>query len=158
GHLRQMVRHSQSGQLVTTTWKSDSLGRVHELDELEAAPQIRTYSSWGDLLEVAWTDTTTTPAVEHKVDMRYDGLGLLQHSEERQNGSLDSATVHDYLYDLAASTPLVIDNENVLGRLAEASTPGGSVFMSYDGHGRLAARTYISNDAVDAGEEFIVRR
>jgi RHS repeat-associated protein len=76
---------------------------------------------------------------------RYDALGRLIHSEQRNNDVTDAATVNDYLYDHAAFVVPQVNPTNMLGRLTEASSPTGAVSFSYDAFGRGNARMFLDD-------------
>ena len=118
-------------------------------------PQINTYSSWGELLQV---HRATAAAVNLDVRGRYDALGRLTHSEEQRNGVVDAETVNDYLYDQGVNVAPQVTPTNMVGRLAQATSPTGSISLSYDAFGRVNARvftdtqggTYVEKHAVHA--------
>ena len=145
GNLAGMARHQDplSTATVTTSWHYDSLGQVLQLEEPDSAPQFRSYDNWGELTQVQWLDTTTTPATERRTITQYDALGRVIHSEDRTNNVVDAATVNDFLYDkpVNVTTPPVLAT-HVLGRLAKATLPTGAVSFSYDGLGRVNAQTF----------------
>jgi len=148
GRQTSMTRYRDAmggTQPVTTSWRFDSLGRLVELHEPDAAPQLRTYSNWGEQLQTQWTDTTTATPTDHRVVSTYDGLGRLTHQEERSGSVVDPATVHDYAYDLPVSVSPHVAPGNVRGRLARASWPTGSVAFSYDPLGHVAAQSFSDN-------------
>jgi hypothetical protein len=67
GHTRSLVRYGNPAlptpTLPTTwSWTYDSLGQVLTAAEPEVATRTNTYSSFGELRSVAWTDTTASPA------------------------------------------------------------------------------------------------
>ena len=102
GHMNVMRRYKDPTSVadpVIFQWKTDSTGYVVELHEPETAARTRTYSSWGELTDEQWSDTTVSPAVTHHVVREYDGLGRLLHSEEQRDGVVDPETTNDYLYD-----------------------------------------------------------
>src|ERR1044071_8158788 len=125
---------------------TDSLGAMHELDEPGSAPRLREYDDWGELIEEHWND-----GVEHALFTTYDALGRPLHREERAGASLVADSVYDSVYDVPVSSPLDISQDNVMGRLVEASSSSGSTFYSYDGLGRLAGKSYTSTDPDLAG-------
>jgi RHS repeat-associated protein len=158
GHLKSMTRYQDpaaAANPVTSSWHYDSFGRVLELDEPDAVPQINTYSSWGELLQV---HRATAAAVNLDVRRRYDALGRVTHSEEQRNGVVDAETVNDYLYDQGVNVAPQVTPTNMIGRLAQATSPTGSISLSYDAFGRVNARvftdtqggTYVEKHAVHA--------
>ena len=131
---------------VQSTWRLDSLGRTIEWHEPESAMQFSTFSDWGELLDVRWTDSTTSPATEVQLVNTYDALGRLTHREERRNGVVDPDAVNDYIYDQSLGTPPQINPTHLLGRLAQAKASTGSVFLSFDTFGRVNARAFTDTD------------
>gem|GEM_PF-1237131 len=144
GNLTAMKRSDSWSQAwAETSWRYDSLGRLLELREPDAAPQVRSYDSWGSLTQTQWLDTTTTPPTDKRVVHRYDPLNRLVHSEERVDQVVDSETVADFQYDLpdTLASP-AWTGSFVLGRLAKATWAAGAVSFGYDGLGRMNARVY----------------
>ncbi len=153
GHMKSMTRfQTPAGNPVATTWHYDSLGQVIRLEEAGSnlatpvnAPQNRTYSSWGELTQVQWDDPTIAGDgnKDRRTVMKYDALGRLIHSEDQTKGSVDVETTNDYVYDQAfnITTPPVTAT-NVLGRMTRAIAPTSTVAFSYDGLGRINARTF----------------
>ena len=131
---------------VHSSWQLDSLGQLLELHEPEAAPQFSRYSNWGELLEVRWTDFTTSPALDRRLISTYDALGRLTRHEERNNGVTDPETVNEYVYDQAVSVTPLVTPTHVLGRLARAKASTGEIFFSYDAFGQVDARTFTDTD------------
>jgi RHS repeat-associated protein len=146
GHLKQLKRFGTPASLaspVITSWQYDSLGQVLELQEPDSAKQTRTYDTWGELTRVQWNDASVSPAVDRRVLSRYDALGRLVHSEERNNDVVDAATVNDYSYDTPVnSTTPPVTATNVLGRLAKATSPTSTVSFSYDAFGDINAKIF----------------
>jgi RHS repeat-associated protein len=145
GNLTRMARHPDplSDAAVATSWRYDSLGQVLELHEPDSAPQRRSYDNWGALTEVRWSDGTTDPATDRRTILRYDALGRVTHREDRTNGAVDPATVNDYAYDrpIQVATPPV-RTTHVLGRLAKATFPTGSVAFGYDALGQVDQQVF----------------
>ncbi len=142
GNLSSMSRYQNPSSLttvVTTSWQFDSLGQVLRLLDPSMPPQERTYSYWGELINVA-----QYPANEpsHEVVTSYDSLGRIVHSEERDDGQTVSETVKDFEYDVPNGSSPIIDPKHVLGRLAFTKTASSSVVFSYDGLGNVSARSY----------------
>jgi YD repeat-containing protein len=136
---------------VAWSWRFDSLGQLLQSQEPESAPQVTTYSDWGQPLEVQWTDSTSTPAVDRRVVHTYDALGRLVHREEQTNQVVDAATVHDFIYDQAVhSTTPPVTATHVLGRLAKATSPTSSVSFSYDAFGRINAQIFTDRTTPSA--------
>ena len=142
GNVTSMARYQNAPNgtnAVQWSWRFDSLGRLLEVFEPTVAPQTRRYSNWGELLQVRWTPPAPDPP--HDVIYRYDALGRMVYSEEQTGGVADPATVTKFGYDVGKSFPQV-DPTHVLGRMTSASAPTGDVFFSYDGFGRVNARTH----------------
>src|SRR5882757_6538903 len=127
---------------VTSAWHTDSLGQVQELDEQGNAPQLNTYSNWGELREVRRNLTVAGAPVASVVAKQYDALGRLIHSEQRDNGVVDPDTVNDYAYDQAVNAAPQVTATNLIGRLALASSPTGDMAFSYDSLGQMNARVF----------------
>jgi RHS repeat-associated protein len=73
---------------------------------------------------------------------RYDALGRVVHREEQNNGVTDPETVFDYVYDHGVNVAPQVTPTHVLGRLAQATAPTGTVSFSYDDLGRTNARVF----------------
>jgi RHS repeat-associated protein len=147
GHVTGMIRYRApaGAKPVVASWHVDSLGQTLELDEPDSVPQLNTYSSWGELVEVRrnlTTDGTLTPSLIVKT---YDALGRVIHSEQQNNGTVDPATVNDYLYDQPVNVAPQVTPTYLLGRLAQASSPTGTVSFSYDAFGGINARVFTDN-------------
>ena len=55
GRQTSMTRYQDAAAMakpVTSSWHFDSLGQLLELDEPDSVPQLNTYSSWGELVQV----------------------------------------------------------------------------------------------------------
>ena len=144
GHVKSMTRYQDPATAangVTSTWHYDSLGRLLELDEPDAVPQVNTYSSWGELRQV---HRATAAGGSLDTIKRYDALGRLTHSEEKQDGQTDPdpETVNDYLYDQGVNVAPQVTPTNVIGRLTQATSPTGSISLSYDAFGSVNARVF----------------
>ena len=141
GNINQMTRfiHIPNGvAAVKTQWHYDKVGQLLELDEPDVAPQFSTYSRWGELQEVSWTDTTVSPSQVHGVFANYDGLGRIVARGERLNDS--RPTQYTYVYDQPSNAIAQLTPTNVYGRLARAYGQASDITLSYDGLGRLNAR------------------
>jgi RHS repeat-associated protein len=130
---------------VTSSWRFDSLGQLLELDEPDSVPQLHTYSHWGELLDTRRLLTAGGMPTLSRVVNTYDALGRVIHREQQDNGVTDAETVNDYLYDEAADLAPQVTPTNLLGRLALATSPTGSVSFSYDAFGQVNARTFTDN-------------
>ena len=130
---------------VQSFWRFDSLGQVLAWQEPESAVQLATYSNWGELLEVQWTDSTASPSIDRRLVTAYDALGRITRREERNDGVTDPETVNEYAYDIGTSVTPLMTPTHVLGRLARAKAPTGEVFFSYDALGRVNARTFTDS-------------
>ena len=130
---------------VQSSWRFDSLGQVLAWQEPESALQLATYSNWGELLEVQWTDSTASPSIDRRLVTAYDALGRITRREERNDGVTDLETVNEYAYDIGTSVTPLMTPTHVLGRLARAKAPTGEVFFSYDALGRVNARTFTDS-------------
>lgn len=128
---------------VQWSWRYDSLGRLLQLNEPGSAPQTRSYSNWGELLQMQWTPPPPEPV--HSVVYKYDALGRLIETEEQNSGVTDPATVNKYGYDVGKAFPQV-NPTYVLGRMAYAAAPTGGVHFSYDAFGRINARTFTDTN------------
>jgi RHS repeat-associated protein len=149
GQQTNVVRFQNAAQgtdPVEWSWKFDSIGQLLALTEPSSAPQQRTYSDWGELTEVVWSPPP--PEVTHSIVRMYDAFGRLTHTEEQNEGKIDSDTVYEYGYDYPAQTPL-LDPTYVLGRLSVASGPTEEVILSYDAYGAVNSRTFVDRDTED---------
>jgi RHS repeat-associated protein len=153
GHMTSMTRYQNPMPLsssdpsagfnpVTTTLHYDSLGQVLEFDEPDSAAQFRSYNNWGQLTQVQWCDTITSPCTDRRTITKYDALERVSHREDNINNVVDAETVNDYTYDQPAAFVNRVTPTNVRGRLASASWPTGRVSFSYDGFGRVDARGF----------------
>jgi RHS repeat-associated protein len=146
GRLAMMSRFLNANQIadtpLNTVWKYDSLGQLMEMNEPDSAAQTRAYSSWGELTQVSWCDTKTSPCTDRRIVSRFDALGRIVHSETQDNAVVDAATINDYSYDRAATFITRLQPTNVLGRLASASSSESRVALSYDATGRVNARGF----------------
>lgn len=127
----------------TVTWSRqlDSLGQILQLSEPATATHTYNYSDWGEPVETGWTDGP----ISHALYSAYDSLGRLIKKEERNNGVMDIDTVDSYSYDTAVSPSPLVNPTFVLGELASATSPKGSIAFSYDPFGRINARTFTDN-------------
>jgi hypothetical protein len=139
GNLNSMTRYGSTAGFtnpVQWSWRYDSLGRLLQLNEPGSTPQTRSYSNWGELLQMQWTPPAPEPA--HSVIYHHDALGRLIETEEQNGGVTDPATVKKYDYDVGKSFPQV-NPTYVLGRMARAAAATGEVHFSYDAFGRINA-------------------
>ncbi|MCW5800976.1 MAG: hypothetical protein KIT31_01075 [Deltaproteobacteria bacterium] len=127
---------------VTWTWTYDSLGQVLSLGEPDTALQERSYSNWGEIVEMRWTPQHPEPT--HSVIYRYDARSRLTHREEQNGGILDLESVADYEYDIGVAPTSLVSPTFVLGRLARATAPTGDISFSYDASGHVNARSFTS--------------
>ncbi len=156
GRLAGMTRYRDPGAYanpVTTAWRYDSLGWLLELRDPDTAPQLRSYDTWGELTQVQWTDTATSPPTDRRSLMSYDALGRITHREDRNNNVTDPATVNDYLYDRPVTLAGRTTPTYVTGRLAQASWPTGLATYSYDGYGRNNMTAYANAAGAVQGVE-----
>jgi hypothetical protein len=105
-----------------------------------ASPRHSSPQHWGELIKVH--RVTASPASNLDVVKRYDGLGRVIHSEEQRDGVVDAETVNDYLYDHAVNIAPQVRPINVVGKLAQAISPTGSVSFGYDLFGNINARVF----------------
>jgi RHS repeat-associated protein len=155
GNLAAMTRlvSPTSAAAATTTWHYDSLGQMIELDAPASSPQFRTYDSWGNLTQVQWSDTATSPATDRRSFTYFDGLGRVTHRDDRNNLVVDPSSVTNYLYDRPFTLLGQIVPTNVKGRLAQASWPTGQMAFSYDGLGRRNATEFANAQAAGMSVE-----
>jgi RHS repeat-associated protein len=136
---------------VEWSWQFDSVGQMLRLTEPSSAPQERIYSNWGELDAIVWTPSSPEPS--HRILWTYDALGRMTHSEEQNAHVTDPATINDYHYDVATRSERVAPT-NVIGRLSSANSPSGQVAVSYDGFGRIDARSFLNAE----GTEFVEKQ
>jgi YD repeat-containing protein len=123
---------------VQWSWQVDSIGEILQLAEPETATRSYSYSDWGEPVEMKWLDS----GIERRLVSRYDALGRLTATEERNDGVTDPETITTYAYDTGVTfTPLVTPTF-VLGQLARATSPAGQVTFSYDAFGRMNAQVF----------------
>lgn len=127
---------------VVWRWQLDSIGQLLWLNEPSSAPQQRDYSDWGELTATTWYPTVAEPT--RGVAMAYDALGRLLSSVERDGGVPDPATSSKYRYDAPGSSPFMTPT-HVAGRLSSATTATSHVALSYDGFGRVDARSFTDD-------------
>ena len=146
GRRTSMTRYQDAAggtKPVVSSWHFDSLGQMTELDEPDSVPQYSTYSSWGELLETYRSVTSAgVTTIKRSVVKQYDALGRVVHSEERTDNVADPDTLYDYLYDQGVNIAPQVTPTNMLGRLAQASSPTGAVAFSYDALGAINARVF----------------
>jgi RHS repeat-associated protein len=148
GHLVGMTRYQDAAtgaKPVAWTWRYDSLGRLLELQEPSTVPQLNTYSDWGELTSVVRVLGPGAPGPGDNVlaiITKYDALGRMIHREHQHAGTVDPATINDYLYDQPVTAAPQVTPTHVLGRLAQAISPTGAVAFSYDGFGNVNARVF----------------
>jgi len=148
GQLASMIRYQDAAggtNPVQWSWQYDSLGQVLGLSEPSNAPQTRTYSNWGELVQVQWTPASPEPT--HTLLRTYDALSRLTHAEEQNGGVVDASTLKNFDYDVGRTATPLVDPTFVLGRLAHAAAPTGEMFFSYDAFGRVSARSYTDETA-----------
>ena len=146
GQHASVVRYQNSAAAsgpVVWRWQLDSMGQLLWLNEPSSAPHRRDYSDWGELTDTTWYPTLAEPT--RGVAMAYDALGRLLSSVERNGGVPDPATSSTYRYDAPGSSPFMIPT-HLAGRLSSATTAASHVVFSYDGFGRVDARSF-SDDA-----------
>ncbi len=143
GQQTSMTRflNPAGGNPVQWSWRLDSIGQMLQLKEPETATRFYTYSDWGEPVETQWTDD----AIDRRLVSRYDALGRLTATEERNNGVADPETVNNYSYDVGVNVSPQVTPTFVLGRIARASSPSGQVAFSYDAFGRANARTFTDD-------------
>ena len=150
GHRTTMTRYqdanNQAGP-VTTTWHTDSLGRVTKLEEPGVAPQTRIFDSWGEVTQVQWCNdlgTASCPPGQDRVSLiQYDAMGRVTHREDKAGGQTVPETVSDFSYDANSSAIEGVPRNNVLGRLASAIWATGQEWFTYDDLGRVNSRTFV---------------
>lgn len=148
GHRTGMTRYQDAAagaNPVTSSWRFDSLGQMLELDEPDSAPRLNTYSRWGELVRTVRNAPGNSSSTALAVVSRYDAFGRLVHSEQQTGGVADAATLNDYQYDQPVSVTPHLTPTNVLGRLAQASSPTGTTSFSYDSLGDLNGRVFTDN-------------
>jgi RHS repeat-associated protein len=126
---------------VQCSWRLDSTGQVLQLVEPESAIRYYTYSDWGEPIETRWMDG----AIERRLFRKYDALGRLIGTEERNDGVTDPETVCTYSYDAGVNASPLVTPTFVLGQLARATSPSGQVAFSYDALGRMNAQVFTDN-------------
>jgi YD repeat-containing protein len=93
GQRTSMVRFGDPAGLtndVQWSWQVDSLGQVLQLAEPDTATRSFSYSDWGELVETSWVDQ----GIERRLVRRYDALGRLTATEERNDGVTDPETIN----------------------------------------------------------------
>lgn len=143
GQLTGMTRYQDSlggTRPVAWTWRFDSLGQLVQVQEPDSPPQIRSYSSWGELTQVQWA--LLSPQTTRAVVRKYDAFSRLTHSEEQTDGVTDPATANDYDYDFGTPVSAQGAPTFLMGRMARAAAPTGQEYFSYDNFGRVNARTF----------------
>ncbi|MGH9889637.1 MAG: hypothetical protein ACREBE_29165, partial [bacterium] len=158
GHLASMTRYQNAAagsNPVTSSWRTNSLGQLTELDEPDAAAQLNTYSNWGELIET----TRTVDGTVKRTLQKYDAYGRVVHSEQQSGAIVDPQTVHDFAYDTAVQVAPQVTAKNVLGRLAKATWPTGSVTFSYDDLGRNNAQVFTdAQGGIAQGSNYVEKR
>ncbi len=129
---------------VSWTWSRDSAGQVLSASEPGVDPRSYKYSNWGELLNVTWTDSTTSTA--KRLAYAYDALGRITASEERENGVIVPDTEYAWIYD-QVHDPSVLGATFVAGRLTATKSSIGDMHLSYDAFGRVDHRVFVGPDA-----------
>ena len=146
GRRTSMTRYQDAAggtKPVVSSWHFDSLGQMTELDEPDSVPQYNTYSNWGELLQTYRRVTSAGgTTIARSVVKQYDALSRVVHSEERTDNVADADTLYDYFYDQGIHIAPQVTPTNMLGRLAQASSPTGAVTFSYDALGQVNARVF----------------
>ncbi|NVJ19648.1 hypothetical protein HUW62_00135 [Myxococcus sp. AM011] len=148
GQLTSMTRYQDPATFtvpVQWTWAYDSFGQRIQWTAPDTTAQTVKYSNWGEPLETSWNESISAPTGPRLVVSRYDALGRLTHQEQRVNGTVDSETVNDFLYDTGSSPTSLVTPRNLLGRLSTVLSPTGGVFYSYDALGRQEAQVYTDD-------------
>ncbi|MFP2906014.1 RHS repeat-associated core domain-containing protein [Pyxidicoccus sp. 3LFB2] len=148
GQLTSMVRYQDPVALtgpVKWNWSYDSLGRRLQWLEPDHVEQTATYSNWGELLELSWTDTYVPSAPFYRLIGTYDALGRVKHQEQLEDGLVVPGTAHDFFYDVGQSPTSMVTPTHVLGRLSRTKSQTGHVYYSYDALGRANARSFIDS-------------
>lgn len=125
----------QSGP-VAWTRQLDSLGQMIQFSVPASAQRAYTYSDWGELARVDWSDG----AIHRTLANTYDSLNRLIRAEELDNGVSDPATVTTYQYDTAVTASPLVTPTFVAGHMTAATSPNGSVAFSYDPFGQVNAQ------------------
>jgi len=159
GRMTVMTRFANPNSAAggtTTTWHYDSLGWMTKLEELDNAPQFRSFDNWGEVTSSQWCDATfstcpsaaTTATSNRSTTSRYDALGRMIHSEDKTKGTVDPETINDFVYDVGVNnTTPPLTATNVKGRLAKATSPTSTVSFSYEGFGRVSAQVFTDRTA-----------
>lgn len=119
----------------------DSIGQTLQLVEPNTATHTYRYSDWGEQVETQWMDG----AINRQLIAQYDAMGRLTASEERNDGTTDPETVNSYAYDVGVNVSPLVTPTFVLGQMARASSPSGSVTFSYDAFGRRNAQVFTDS-------------
>ena len=146
GHRISMTRYRDAAggtKPVQSSWRFDSLGQVLELDEPDSAPQFRTFSNWGELTSVKRNSFGSISTLWAR--STYDAYSRLVHQEQSRDTAVDADTIMNYQYDAGVNLAPQVTPTNVLGRLAQASSPTGTASFSYDAFGRINARVFTDN-------------
>ena len=139
--MTRFLNPASATKPVQWSWQLDSMGHTLRLVEPETATRTYSYSDWGEKVETQWADG----AVDRRLVSRYDALGRLTATEERNDGVTDAETVNTYTYDVGVNVSPLVTPTFVLGQLARASSPSGQVAFSYDVFGRVNAQVFTDN-------------
>jgi RHS repeat-associated protein len=148
GQLASMTRYRDPASALEPVWASfrmDSAGNVLSSTEPESAIRTFSYSDWGELLSVDWTDTTTSPAISMQIERSYDALGRLVASWELKDDHVIPESRYEWLYDHADSTAFPAATYTA-GRLTQTKSSIGDVHLSYDAFGRAEARAFSDSE------------
>ncbi len=118
--------------------------------------RTNTYSNFGELQSVAWSDTTVTPVRNVSINYTYDALSRIKTSSETYGGTLVPNTSHSWSYDTDTGSPH-LQSKYALGRLTRTSSELGQMIVSYDKLGHLDARTFVDAGGVPYHEKAIHR-
>jgi RHS repeat-associated protein len=145
GNLAALSRYQDPQNFaaaVSWSWRFDSLGQQLLATEPQMANRSWTYSNWGELRSVDWTDTTVSPSVAMQVEQGFDALGRISTSMEKEDGNAIPETEYAWFYDTDPGGPLP-GTTFTAGRLTQTHSPIGNMYLSYDAFGRADARAFL---------------
>ena len=141
--LSRFADPASSSQSAVWTWSLDSSGQTLSATEPGVDPRAFSYSDWGELAAVDWTDSTTQATKRLEYD--YDALSRMTSSAELENGAVLPDTHYSWIYD-QVQDPSVLDSTYVAGRLSATTSPIGDMHLSYDAFGRVDTRVFVDPD------------
>ncbi len=134
------------GAPVAWSWRFDSLGQTLFAHEPETADRSYTYSDWGEMKQVDWTDSTFPSPVPMRLEQYFDAFGRISRTVELEDGESLPESEYSWFYDTDQGAPLS-SSTFTTGRLTRTTSPIGDMYLSYDAFGRVDAREFVDTNS-----------